>query len=297
MSNSLRSFAEKNKKWIWAPVVGVIVVIFAVISMLSPKIEVPDVTGKSAEEAIAILFEKDLDYKLESSSGDTVRDPAGWEVVSTNPSAGSEVRRGSDIRILVKEIAEESKDAIVSPSDEPTSSATQIAIPDLTGRPGDEANDELKALNLRTDFVSPEGWVLMKSNWDVVSMDPAPGTLVAEGTKVTVTVKSATERLQQESQSRNEQYQKNAADAAALPIEEDYAMSFCDDFTDREYPFGAKNHWIMDKMAAEPRAEGGWYFKVGTTITNAYNAESKMTLECHISGTNGNPVMEQFLVY
>jgi len=290
MLDATRQSAQKKKFWIWALVAAVVVGFFTMLALTAPKVEVPDVSGKPAEEAIAVLFEKGLEYELESSSGDQIDDPAGWEVVSTNPVAGSEVSEHAEVGLLVREIPKEEVEA-------PSEAAVQVTVPDLIGKPGDEANDQLKGLNLATDFTSPEGWVVMKSNWDVVSMDPVPGSVVDEGTMITVTVKSALERLQQESDASDAQYEKRAAEAATLPIEEDYAMTFCDNYTEKEYPYGYSNHWILDKLAAEPRAEGGWYFKVGTTLTNAYGAEADMTLECHVSGTNGSPVMDQFLVY
>ena len=71
----------------------------------------------------------------------------------------------------------------------PTPTQAVIAVPDVAGQSGDEAQTALSALGLSADFLSDDGSaVLAPSNWTVVSTDPAAGAEVAEGATVTVNV-------------------------------------------------------------------------------------------------------------
>lgn len=58
----------------------------------SEKVEVPDVVGQSAEDAIGILAGEDLDYDMSKDSKDD-----DFVVVKQYPAAGSKVKAGTKV--------------------------------------------------------------------------------------------------------------------------------------------------------------------------------------------------------
>jgi len=182
-----------------------------------------------------------------------------------------------------------------SPASAPTATAALVSVPDLTGLPGDQAAEQLKALNLEYKFDGGEKNVWEKANWDVTSTDPAAGKQVPEGTIVTVHVSQ--DRLEKERAQMAQETRERIAAEEAAPIDLQTAKNACDTTADREFPYGVKLHWITGKLA-EQKTEVGWFLKVTATVTNMYGAKQKdVNVECHVSGTNGSPLMDDFLAY
>jgi serine/threonine-protein kinase len=127
----------------------------AVVSRGPERHEVPILRGRTEEEAKAALKQRHLSY------GDTTRRydarVAKGVVISSDPEAGTELRRGSAV------------DLVVSRGPRP------IRVPDFTGKDADEAVAELKQRGLRVEVTRqhddqvPEG--------DVLAQDPSSGTL------------------------------------------------------------------------------------------------------------------------
>ncbi|MEN2738232.1 excalibur calcium-binding domain-containing protein [Microbacterium sp. X-17] len=67
------------------------------------------------------------------------------------------------------------------------SAPAQVAAPNVTGLAGDVARDAIQASGLAVEWDSDRA-VVLPSNWTVVGQDPAAGTLVAAGGKVTLKV-------------------------------------------------------------------------------------------------------------
>jgi beta-lactam-binding protein with PASTA domain len=69
---------------------------------------------------------------------------------------------------------------------------SQITIPDVTGQNAEIAQNSLEKLGLtrvRLSSANPKySMVLLAANWTVVSVDPAPGTLVNSDDPVVVKV-------------------------------------------------------------------------------------------------------------
>lgn len=192
--------------------------------------------------------------------------------------------------------------------------APKIAIPDLAGTPANEASESLKDLGFRVSLQNDERPVISGTDFDVESSTPAAGEEVREGSKVTLHVAEATERLAAEAAEaervkeeeaakkeaeRLEAEQKRKAEAAeqaAGPVLYESARELCEAYANIEFPYGVKMHWLLERLANE-QTESGWYLKVGATVTNAFNAERSYNVECHVSGTNGSPVMDDFVYY
>lgn len=192
--------------------------------------------------------------------------------------------------------------------------APKVEIPELTGLPAAEASEQLKELGFKVSMKSPERTVLVGDDYDVESSDPAAGDEAAEGSRVTLNVVEATERLAEEAAEaerikeeeaeakeakRAEETaarEAEAAERAAQPLNEDNARPFCLAYADQMFPYGIKVHYIAGVLAEE-ETETGWYMKYTADITNEYGAKRKSNIECHMSGTNGSPVMDDFLAY
>ena len=63
---------------------------------------------------------------------------------------------------------------------------TRVRVPDVVGRPLDEALDELTALGFAPVYDSGEGLfgVVVEANWTVTSQSPGPGPRVDQGAQV-----------------------------------------------------------------------------------------------------------------
>jgi beta-lactam-binding protein with PASTA domain len=124
-------------------------------------VPVPDVTGTSAADAQAEIEAAGFTVTTEEQESDTVE--AGL-VIETNPSAGTEVAAGTEVKIIV------------------SSGAGDVVVPDFTGMTVDNATAAAEAAGLTISFVEdaddpdPEGVV--------VSQDPSGGTTVEAGTEV-----------------------------------------------------------------------------------------------------------------
>ncbi|MBR5229184.1 MAG: Stk1 family PASTA domain-containing Ser/Thr kinase [Firmicutes bacterium] len=131
-------------------------------------ISVPDLVNMTQEEAIAILEAKGLDYKL----GTPVlsENIESGRVVSTDPEAGDEVRKGYRVTI------------ILSRGD----SADKVKTPNCVGKPKEDAKKLLEVYNLKMGSITEEVSELPEGT--VISQTPEAGSEVAEGTEVSFVV-------------------------------------------------------------------------------------------------------------
>jgi beta-lactam-binding protein with PASTA domain len=124
-------------------------------------VPVPDVTGKSAADAQAELEAAGFTVVTEEQSSMDVE--AGL-VIETNPSAGTEVAAGTEVKMVV------------------SSGAGDVVVPDLTGMTIEEGTAAAEGAGLTITFAEdaddpdPEGVV--------VSQEPLGGTTVEAGSEV-----------------------------------------------------------------------------------------------------------------
>lgn len=129
------------------------------------QVAIPDFTGKSPDEAKAILTSLGLD-SADGGPQDSAA-PAGT-VASTNPPAGSSVGKGTVVTIY-------------------TSNQSLVAIPNVVGQKLSAAQAALAAAG----FVAKVGGGASPD--DVVqAMDPGAGTAAKAGTQVTLTLQKST---------------------------------------------------------------------------------------------------------
>jgi beta-lactam-binding protein with PASTA domain len=132
-----------------------------VVSTGSGTVPVPDVAGKSAADAQTELEAAGFTVTSEEQSSMDVE--AGL-VIETNPSAGTEVAAGTEVKMIV------------------SSGAGEIIVPDIVGMTQDEATKAVEDAGLTIKFVEdaddpdPDGII--------VSQDPAAGATAEEGSEV-----------------------------------------------------------------------------------------------------------------
>jgi len=125
------------------------------------NVPVPDVSGKTAADAQAELEAAGFTVVAEEQSSADVE--AGL-VVETNPSAGTEVAPGTEVKMIV------------------SSGAADVVVPDFTGMTQDEATKAAEDAGLTITFVEdaddpdPDGII--------VSQDPAAGATAEAGSEV-----------------------------------------------------------------------------------------------------------------
>ena len=127
------------------------------------QVQVPDLSGRSPAEAKSIIEGLGLTYQ-DGGPRDSVK-PAGT-VDSTDPGAGANVSKGTVITVY-------------------TSNGSLVALPNVVGQKVSDAQAALSGFSVQVKGGgSPD---------DIVkSMDPAAGTGVKPGSKVTLTVQQAT---------------------------------------------------------------------------------------------------------
>ncbi len=134
------------------------------------NVPVPDVSGKPAADAQAELEAAGFTVTTEELDSETVE--AGL-VIETNPSAGTEVAEGTEVKMIV------------------STGLGDVVVPDFTGMTTEEATKAAEDAGLTIKFVEDAG------NPDpegvVVSQDPTGGTTVEADTEVVAQLSPAVE--------------------------------------------------------------------------------------------------------
>ncbi len=139
-----------------------------VVSLGERPIEVPDLTGKSELEAGQILGELGLKIgEVKNEFSDKV--PEGV-IMSQDPPAGTQVKRGSRVNIVISQGVE------------------VVVVPDVTGLSVDRAKELLKKAGLNAEVTEEESETVEKGK--VIRQSPSPGDSIAKGDKVLLVVSS-----------------------------------------------------------------------------------------------------------
>jgi eukaryotic-like serine/threonine-protein kinase len=132
---------------------------------------VPSVEGQTRTQAIRTLEKAGFDVTVSAESSDTVPDGTA---IRTFPRQGTSVERNSRVTLKV------------------SSGPEQVQVPDVTGLSRGSAEDTLTAEGLK---VSVREEPSDKPEDEVVSQDPAAGTEVDSGARVTITVSTGPEQV------------------------------------------------------------------------------------------------------
>ena len=174
--HSAEYWPEEPRRWgpIFVTVLGLglllAVIVYALFflgkgdsSNAAKTIEVPNVVDQTFAAASTTLT--DLGFKVARVDDETSDKPAET-VIGQRPDSGRLLAKGRTVTLTV--------------------SSTEVTIPDLTGKPFEEAQAELQSRGLivaRVDQESPD-----KAPGSVLATTPPAGTKVAKGTTVQVTV-------------------------------------------------------------------------------------------------------------
>jgi eukaryotic-like serine/threonine-protein kinase len=134
------------------------------VSTGKPKVQVPDVRGQTATEAVTTLAQLGLNPKITRIFSGEQPDT----VTGQNPAPGALVFKGSNIGINVSR------------------GAKPVAVPDVTGQPFLNAESALRGQGFvvtRVDIQSDQA-----AQGVVVAEDPPAGTDVSKGSKITLSV-------------------------------------------------------------------------------------------------------------
>lgn len=159
--------------------------------------------------------------------------------------------------------------------------APKVEMPDLTGLPAAEASEQLKELGFKVTLKSPERTVLVGDDYDVESSDPAAGKEVAEGSRVTLNVVEATERLAaeaaEEERVKEEEQAKKEADRQAAEEKrqaEAAEASVANDERGAALEQSIKNAFggaeFTELLIEDPTMWAGWISDVRVEGSNAY---------------------------
>jgi serine/threonine-protein kinase len=122
-------------------------------------VPVPDVTGRTFEEAVAALGERRFSATRVEEFSDTVEN---GKVIRTEPAAGQQAPRDSDVNVIVSKGPE------------------LVVVPPLRGQAVEQASATLRGLGLVPDVEDYEPGGLVRAQ------DPDAGTQVRKGEKVTL---------------------------------------------------------------------------------------------------------------
>ncbi|MBQ0829969.1 Stk1 family PASTA domain-containing Ser/Thr kinase [Streptomyces tagetis] len=137
-------------------------------------VKLPDVAGYREDRARALLQDEGLEPGMATQEfSDDV--PRGF-VVSTSPAAGTEVRGGTAVALVL-------------------SKGRPVEVPDVTGEDLEDARAELTEAGLTVE-VAPEQVTSAHDKGQVARQTPDPGSRAAEGDTVTLTVSKGPEMVE-----------------------------------------------------------------------------------------------------
>jgi serine/threonine-protein kinase len=142
---------------------GSTVVVF--VSTGREQVEVPDVVGRSADDATARL--REAGFEVEERQVANADVPAG-DVIRTDPAAGETAARGSTVTIFV------------------STGSPQVEVPDVRGDTEEAATATLEAAGFSVGTL--EAPSTPGNAGRVIGQDPAPGTMVDPGSRVVLTI-------------------------------------------------------------------------------------------------------------
>ncbi|WP_280671977.1 MULTISPECIES: Stk1 family PASTA domain-containing Ser/Thr kinase [unclassified Kitasatospora] len=154
---------------VWGAVLGVVALVIALTSyLLSGAVyaTVPSVIGQTQAQAVSTLNGVDLQGRFVQAFSETV--PAG-QVISTDPGVGARARKSDGVKVTLSKGPE------------------RIAVPDVTGKPLDQARQQLSSARL-TPGTTSQDYSPSVPQGSVISTAPAAGQQLAVDAPVSLVV-------------------------------------------------------------------------------------------------------------
>lgn len=200
-----------------------------------------------------------------------------------------------------------------------TATEPKMTMPAVTGKTLDVAKSDIKRAGY-TDKVEVLGGgtfgIVEESNWTVCEQLPAPNKPITASPRLEVDRTCPGDEPAKSSAPPSTTGPSTTA-TATLPSPEEtapplsvpaeyatsqgltsgYAWSACDMYTEQQFPYGVKLHYLKGKLA-ERIENDQWFLKAEATITNQFGAEMDgVNVECYVTGTDDNPVVESSHAY
>ena len=150
------------------------------VAQAGPNVLVPNLQGVAEADAVNLLLDADLEPGVRTQAFDA--DVAVGAVISSSPTAGQQVARGSTVDYVVSGGTAPTPTPSPTPTATPTAAPT-VQVPDVTGIDEADAFNQLLDADLtpgeRTEAFDPE-----VAAGSVISTDPSAGAAVAHGSTV-----------------------------------------------------------------------------------------------------------------
>lgn len=177
--NEKESMSGKKKAGIVAAVVAVLALIVAGVFAFGlgsgDKIDVPDVMGKTAEEAQLAIEQAGFKVGEVKNVYDDSAEPG--TVVGQNPKGGEKAEKGSKINIDVSQGSEE------------------IEVPDVSGMSLDDARKAITVAGFSVGETTKEYSDSVEEG-KVMKQTPAAGTMAAQGSKVDLVISQGKDEIE-----------------------------------------------------------------------------------------------------
>lgn len=131
-----------------------------------PDIQIPDVVNQPAQTAQQLLQQAGLQVSVQSEPSDSVQ---SGRVTRTDPGAGARVRKGSPVTEYV------------------STGPQTVSVPEVVGQTQQQATQTLQQAGFQV-AVAQQGTNNPADNNRVLAQNPPPGTQLAKGSGVTLTV-------------------------------------------------------------------------------------------------------------
>ncbi len=183
----------------------------------------------------------------------------------------------------------------------PSATATAVAnvkVPDVTGREGDVAKKTVEEAGFDVKFDAGDDYVILSSNWNVISQTPKAGEVVPTGSTVTLKVVKKVGSTESPKPSETAAPAPSAApvEATTLGLTGTYAESACDQYGSTAFPYGWDPHFVSGILADEAQGDH-WFMKFEADVTDEYGAKRSAEVECTVTGTNTAPYVSEFNAY
>ena len=253
---------KKNNKKTIGIVVGIVAALaivglaaFALMGGFATGDPVPDVTGKTVEEATAILKEAGFELGTTDQKYDD-KVPAG-QIVGQDPKAGDKREKGSKVNVTVSQ------------------GVAQITVPDVKGLDAEKAKQAIKDKGLVPSAGTPAYSDTVEKGL-VISTNPESGTKVEKNSTVEYIVSLGSEGVEVP----NVVGQREGAAVATL---NDAGFSVTTDYANSDTV--AEGLVISQSPSAgEKGKEGG---TVNIVVSNGKAKPTKFTVSASVSGEGG----------
>lgn len=170
-------------------------------------------------------------------------------------------------------------------------------IKSLTGSPLVDAKNKIQNYGYTATYFHAQTGLDFTSTLSVYTDDELSKWVVTEVKSIDENKKTVQLSVNTAENIANNEAAAAAKTALESKLDPSYAWQAVEKYGDIQYPYGFKLHWIMGKLAQEPKDENTWFLKATVTVKNQYGTKLDGVCEAYVSGTTDNPQVTGFTVY